>query len=141
LRVESLEFRVESLEMTDKTTVMKDELKNLKRRLTSDEDDKQRFLEVMQSLSINGQWFKKQLGVIALILVGVIIYVTNRYQAQQEIIEEEALQKELDDWKYRCLTRNSELTLKTRQSKVEDLLRQYGDSTITIGIEPPYALR
>ena len=127
--------------MTDKTTVMNDELKNLKRRLTSDEDDKQRFLEVMQSLSINGQWFKKQLGVIALILVGVIIYVTNRYQAQQEIIEEEALQKELDDWKYRCLTRNSELTLKTRQSKVEDLLRQYGDSTITIGIEPPYALR
>ena len=127
--------------MTDKTTVMKDELKNLKRRLTSDEDDKQRFLEVMQSLSINGQWFKKQLGVIALILVGVIIYVTNRYQAQQEIIEEEALQKELDDWKYRYLTRNSELTLKTRQSKVEDLLRQYGDSTITIGIEPPYALR
>ena len=127
--------------MKDKTTVMKDELKNLRRRLTSDEDDKQKFLEVMQSLSINGQWFKKQLGVIALILVGVIIYVTNRYQAQQEIIEEEALQKELDDWKYRCLTRNSELTLKTRQSKVEDLLRQYGDSTITIGIEPPYALR
>jgi hypothetical protein len=127
--------------MKDKTTVMKDELKNLRRRLTSDEDDKQKFLEVMQSLSINGQWFKKQFGVIALILVGVIIYVTNRYQAQQEIIEEEALQKELDDWKYRCLTRNSELTLKTRQSKVEDLLRQYGDSTITSGIEPPYALR
>lgn len=134
-------MRVESLEMKDKTTVMKDELKNLRRHLTSDEDDKQKFLEVMQSLSINGQWFKKQLGVIALILVGVIIYVTNRYQAQQEIIEEEALQKELDDWKYRCLTRNSELTLKTRQSKVEDLLRQYGDSTITIGIESPYALR
>lgn len=134
-------MKVESLEMKDKTTVMKDELKNLRRHLTSDEDDKQKFLEVMQSLSINGQWFKKQLGVIALILVGVIIYVTNRYQAQQEIIEEEALQKELDDWKYRCLTRNSELTLKTRQSKVEDLLRQYGDSTITIGIEPPYALR
>ena len=134
-------MKVESLEMKDKTTVMKDELKNLRRRLTSDEDDKQKFLEVMQSLSINGQWFKKQLGVIALILVGVIIYVTNRYQAQQEIIEEEALQKELDDWKYRCLTRNSELTLKTRQSKVEDLLRQYGDSTITSGIEPPYALR
>lgn len=123
---------------------MADELKNLRnlpKRLMSDEDDKQRFLEVMQSLSINGQWFKKQLGVIALILVGVIIYVTNRYQAQQEIIEEESLQKELDDWKYRCLTRNSELTLKTRQSKVEDLLKQYGDSTITIGIEPPYALR
>ena len=108
---------------------MKDELKNLRRRLTSDEDDKQKFLEVMQSLSINGQWFKKQLGVIALILVGVIIYVTNRYQAQQEIIEEEALQKELDDWKYRCLTRNSELTLKTRQSKVEDLISYSPPST------------
>ena len=120
---------------------MNEELKNLQQHLMTDEDDKQRILDVMRSLSINGQWFKRQLGVIALILIGLIGYVTNRYQAQQEIIAEEALQKELDDWKYRALTRNSELTLRTRQSKVEELLHQYGDSTITIGIEPPYALR
>ena len=120
---------------------MEDDLKKLQQRIMSDEDDKQRILDVMRSLSINGQWFKRQLGVLVIIMIGIIWYVTNRYQAQQEIIEEEKLQKELDDWKFRCLTRNSELTLKTRQSKVEDLLHQYGDSTLQIGIEPPFALR
>lgn len=120
---------------------MEDDFKKLQQRIMSDEDDKQRILDVMKSLSINGQWFKRQLGVLVIIMIGIIWYVTNRYQAQQEIIEEEKLQKELDDWKFRCLTRNSELTLKTRQSKVEDLLHQYGDSTLQIGIEPPFALR
>lgn len=120
---------------------MAEELKDLRKKLTSDEDDKQRLLEVMRSLSIDGQWFKRQMGVLALIMIGIILYVTNRYKAQQEIITEEALHKELDDWKYRCLTRNSELTLKTRQSRVEDLLRQHGDSTLTTGYEPPFALR
>lgn len=120
---------------------MDEDLKKLQQRIMSDEDDKQRILDVMKSLSINGQWFKRQLGVLVIVLIGIIWYVTNRYQAQQEIIEEEKLQKELDDWKFRSLTRNSELTLKTRQSKVEDLLHQYGDSTLKIGIEPPFALR
>lgn len=120
---------------------MDGDLKKLQQRIMSDEDDKQRILDVMKSLSINGQWFKRQLGVLIIIMIGIIWYVTNRYQAQQEIIEEEKLQKELDDWKFRSLTRNSELTQKTRQSKVEDLLHQYGDSTLQIGIEPPFALR
>ncbi len=119
---------------------MDGDLKKLQQRIMSDEDDKQRILDVMKSLSINGQWFKRQLGVLIIIMIGIIWYVTNRYQAQQEIIEEEKLQKELDDWKFRCLTRNSELTLKTRQIKVEDLLQHDGAATLQICIEPPFAM-
>ena len=42
---------------------------------------------VIRQISIDGQWFKKQIGVIILAVVGIIIYITCRYQAQQEIIQ------------------------------------------------------
>lgn len=95
---------------------------------------------LVSSISINGEWFKRNLKYIACILLCVIAYITNRYQAQQEVIEEEALRAELEDWKFRCLTRTSELTLKTRQSQIEKRLKEYGDSTLIVGSAPPYAL-
>ena len=93
---------------------------------------------VIRQISIDGQWFKKQIGVIILAVVGIIIYITCRYQAQQEIILEEQLKKELQDWKFRTLTRSSELTLKTRQSQIENALKNFGDSTLKVSTEAPY---
>ena len=90
----------------------------------------QRWQDVVKALSIDGQWFKRQIGVILLIVAGTILYITNRYQAQQEIIEEESLRAELQDWRFRSLTRSSELTLKSRQSKLEEQLKSFGDSTL-----------
>ena len=54
--------------------------------LVNDEDDGEKkniehLKDVLQALSINGLWFKRQLGVLALILLGIIIYISNRYQA------------------------------------------------------------
>ena len=51
---------------------MDGDLKKLQQRIMSDEDDKQRILDVMKSLSINGQWFKRQLGVLIIIMIGII---------------------------------------------------------------------
>ena len=93
---------------------------------------------VIRQMSIDGQWFKKQIGVIILAVVGIIIYITCRYQAQQEIIQEEQLRKELQDWKFRTLTRSSELTLKTRQSQIEIALKNFGDSTLKVSTEAPF---
>jgi hypothetical protein len=93
---------------------------------------------VIRQMSIDGQWFKRQIGVIILAVAGIIIYITCRYQAQQEIIQEEQLRKELQDWKFKTLTRNSELTLKTRQSQIENALKNFGDSTLKVGTEAPY---
>lgn len=95
---------------------------------------------IIKEIEIDGQWFKRQLGVIVFILIGVILYITNRYQAQQEMIEEVRLQNELKDWKFRCMTHTSELTLRTRQSQVEEQLKSYGDSTLTSSPLPPYSL-
>ena len=93
---------------------------------------------VIRQMSIDGQWFKRQIGVIILAVTGIIIYITCRYQAQQEIIQEEQLRKELQDWKFRTLTRSSELTLKTRQSQIEFALKNFGDSTLKVSTEAPF---
>ncbi len=103
--------------------------------LVNDEDEEKvqeitHWKDIMRAMSIDGQWFKRQIGVIFMIVAGIILYITFRYQAQQEMIEEDNLRKELLDWKYRCMTRNSELTLRTRQSQLEEKLRANGDSTL-----------
>jgi hypothetical protein len=113
--------------------------------LVNDEDDSEKkdmehLKDVLQALSINGLWFKKQLGVLALILFGIIIYISNRYQAQTEMIEEDKLHEELQDWKYRSMTRNSELTLRCRQSQLEEQLKAMGDSTLCSSNDPVYEL-
>jgi hypothetical protein len=113
--------------------------------LVNDEDDGEKkniehLKDVLQALSINGLWFKRQLGVLALILLGIIIYISNRYQAQSEMIEEDKLHEELQDWKYRSMTRNSELTFRCRQSQLEEQLKAMGDSTLCSSNEPVYEL-
>ena len=106
----------------------------------SDKKDVEHLKYVLKALSINGLWFKKQLGVLALILFGIIIYISNRYQAQSEMIEEDKLHEELQDWKYRSMTRNSELTLRCRQSQLEEQLKAMGDSTLSSSNDPVYEL-
>ncbi len=100
----------------------------------------QHWKDVANALSIDWGWIQRQMGVIGLIALGVLLYITNRYQAQQEAIEAEALRNELKDWKYRSLTRSSELTLKCRQSNLEEILHEMGDTTITFNVTPPYKL-
>ena len=106
----------------------------------SDKKDIEHLKDVLQALSINGLWFKKQLGVLALILFGIIIYISNRYQAQSEMIEEDKLHEELQDWKYRSMTRNSELTFRCRQSQLEEQMKAMGDSTLCSSNDPIYEL-
>ena len=106
----------------------------------SEKKDMEHLKDVLQALSINGLWFKKQLGVLALIVLGIIIYISNRYQAQSEMIQEDKLHEELQDWKYRCMTRNSELTFRCRQSQLEEQLKAMGDSTLCSSNDPVYEL-
>lgn len=96
--------------------------------------------EVVQSMNIDGRWFFQQIPLLLLILCGILLMVTNRYQAQQEIIEKEELQHAVEDWRFRSLTRSSELTTRTRQSKIEEQLKALGDSTLAPATEPPFTI-
>ncbi|MBO4642211.1 MAG: hypothetical protein J5661_05085 [Bacteroidaceae bacterium] len=109
--------------------------------LTEGEDEDQQikgWKDLTKVLSIDGQWFRRQIWVILIIVLGIIVYITNRYQAQSEIILEENLRDSLKDMKFRSLTRSSELTLKCRQSKLEEQLRANGDSSLAPSTEAPF---
>lgn len=92
-------------------------------------------------LIIDGQWVRRQIVLILLIVGGIIFYITNRYQTQKDIIELVQLQNELKDMKFRVLTRSSELTLKTRQSELEKQLKNFGDSTLQVTNEAPFIIK
>lgn len=97
--------------------------------------------DLFKSIELNGEWFRRNLSFIIVTTICLMGFVTNRYQAQQEQIEEARLKKELAEMKYKWLTRFSELTTFTRQSRIEELLRINGDTTLTHSKEAPFLIR
>ncbi len=97
--------------------------------------------EILGGDILTAKWVRQQMPLIVLCSVFSIIYITNRYSAEQELIDIERLKVELQDMKHRSLTRSSELTEKTRQSHIEDLLKQKGDTTLRLSKEPAYIIK
>lgn len=87
-----------------------------------------------------GEWFRRQFFFILMLVAFIIVYVSNRYASQQELLEIDALQKQRIDEQYRALTRSSELMELTRRSSVENYLRTTNDSTLQTATVPPYTL-
>lgn len=85
--------------------------------------------------------FRKQFGLIAMCVFYIIVYITNRYQAQQELIEIQDLKEELQKIKYYSLTRSGEYTIRSRQSQIEKMLKQTPDSMLGSSQEPPFIIR
>lgn len=96
---------------------------------------------LMRAMDVDGQWFKRNLRFLLLLTAGMMLFVTNRYLAQQEMIEEQELREQLKEIRYRSLTRASELTLRTRQSYIEQKLREKGDSTLKAKGDAPYIIK
>ena len=83
---------------------------------------------------------RRQIWVFLLITLFVIIYISNRYSCQQNLIEIDRLQKELLHAKYKALSSNSQLTEKCRESHVLDMLQNNKDSLLKIANQPPYII-
>ncbi|MBR6493731.1 MAG: hypothetical protein IKT22_00455, partial [Prevotella sp.] len=58
-----------------------------------------------------------------------------------DLITIDKLQKELKDAKYKALSSSSQLTEKTRESKVLEILQNNKDSVLKIPNQPPYVIR
>lgn len=97
--------------------------------------------EILGGDILTAGWLRRQMGLILLYTFFAIIYITNRYSAEQEMIEIEKLKTELTEVRYRALTRSSELTVKTRQSQIEKSLRQTPDSVLQSPKEPPFLIK
>ena len=83
---------------------------------------------------------RKQIGVIILVAFMTMIYVSNRYSCQQDLIEINDLRQELKDAKYKALASSSELTEICRESHVLEMLRNNEDSVLHISNQPPYII-
>lgn len=89
---------------------------------------------------LNTQFLRQQIRVIVLITLFIIVYISNRYKCQQNLIKIDNLQSELEDAKYRALSSSSDLTQQTRESKVLERLHNDKDSTLHIPTQPPYII-
>ena len=89
---------------------------------------------------LTAQIIRKQIWLFMLIVVFIIIYISNRYNIQNDIIELDKLQKELQDTKYKALSTSSQITEKSRESNVLDMLKNNKDSVLHIATQPPYII-
>ena len=89
---------------------------------------------------LTAQIIRRQIWLVILIVFFVIIYISNRYNIQNDIIELDKLQKELQDTKYKALSTSSQITEKSRESNVLDMLKNNKDSVLRIATQPPYII-
>lgn len=89
---------------------------------------------------LTAQIIRRQIWLVILIVLFVIIYISNRYNIQNDIIELDKLQKELQDTKYKALSTSSQITEKSRESNVLDMLKNNKDSVLHIATQPPYII-
>lgn len=84
---------------------------------------------------LGSKWLKRQFLYIALLGGLSLLYVTNRYSYQHELIEHERLKSRLEDRRKRALVANSELTFFMRNVNIEENLP---DTTIAPTVDPFY---
>ena len=85
-------------------------------------------------------FFRRQTKLLVLIMLLVLFYIHNRYDCQQQLIEIDKLKKELIDIKYDALTRSSELMERSRQSRIEEYIKEK-ESDLQTSTHPPYLLK
>ncbi|NDV57335.1 FtsL-like putative cell division protein [Bacteroides sp. 519] len=89
---------------------------------------------------LDNDFFRRQTKLLVLIMILIIFYIHNRYASQQQQIEIDKLQQKLTDIRYDALTRNSELTEKSRQSQIEEYI-QKTKTELQTPTSPPYLLK
>ena len=89
---------------------------------------------------LTARLIRSQIWLIMLVVFFVIVYISNRYSVQQQLLEIDVLNKELKDAKYKALSSSSELTERCRESRVLEMLRHNKDSILKMPSQPPYII-
>lgn len=84
---------------------------------------------------------QRQIGLVLLITLFLIIYISNRYTCQKQTVQIDKLEKKLNETRYKAIVCTSTLTEKSRESNIIKSLREKGDSTLTIPTQPPYRIK
>ncbi len=89
---------------------------------------------------LTAQVIRRQIWLIVLVVFFIIIYISNRYNIQQDLIEIDKLQNELQNAKYKALSSSSQITERSRESYVLKMLQNNKDSVLHIATQPPYII-
>ncbi len=89
---------------------------------------------------LTAQFIRHQIKLIMLVVIFVIVYISNRYSVQNDLLELNQLQTQLQDAKYKALSTSSQITEKSRESNVLDMLKSNKDSILHIATQPPYII-
>ena len=89
---------------------------------------------------LTAQVIRRQIWLIVLVVFFIIIYISNRYSIQQDMIEIDQLQEELQNAKYKALSSSSQITERSRESNVLKMLQNNKDSVLHIATQPPYII-
>lgn len=110
--------------------------------LTRDEDGQVRNNVSLRSILggdiLAGGWFRRQFWYIVMLVIMAIIYVSNRYYCQQEMITAAHLADTLADRRYKALTISSQIKEMTRRSVIE---KQLPDTTLKTPTDPILVLK
>lgn len=82
-------------------------------------------------------WFRKQLLYVLFVAFLCILYITNRYKYQEELINKRTLTARLEDRHKRAVVAESELTYFCRRSHIQSLLN---DTTLKMSRDNYYNL-
>lgn len=89
---------------------------------------------------LTAHMLRKQVWVILIIAAFTLVYVSNRYSCQKDLLEINELNDKLKDAKYKALATSSELTEMCRESNVLEMLQNNKDSVLQIASQPPYII-
>lgn len=89
---------------------------------------------------LSSEMLKKQIWVIILIAMFTLVYVSNRYSCQKDLLRINELNIKLEDAKYKALASSSQLTELCRESNVLNMLKNNNDSTLHIATQPPFII-
>lgn len=89
---------------------------------------------------LTARMLRRQIWVILIILAFTLVYVSNRYSCQKDLLEINELNDRLKDAKYKALAASSELTEMCRESNVLKMLQNTKDSVLHIATQPPYII-
>jgi hypothetical protein len=89
---------------------------------------------------LTAKMIRRQVGLLLIILAFTIVYISNRYSCQKDLLEIDRLNKVLLDAKYKALSSSSMLTEKCRESHVLEMLKNNKDSVLHIADQPPYII-
>lgn len=96
--------------------------------------------EILGGNMLSARWIRSQIWLIILIVVFTFIYIAFRYQCQQDLIRINKLETDLKDARYKALSTSSELTERSRESHILEMLKQRHDSLLKISDRPPYII-